>query len=57
MNVLGFLVGIVLFLLGFYMMGEAFAIPAGQGFLFMGGILVTSLGIALPIHVYKRIAP
>ncbi len=57
MNVLGFLVSLVLFLLGMFLMGQAFAVESGQAFVFLGGILVTSIGVALPIHLFKRIAP
>ncbi|MFT4122844.1 MAG: hypothetical protein QM635_03325 [Microbacteriaceae bacterium] len=57
MNVLGFLVSLVLFLLGFFLMGEAFAVGSGQAAVFFAGILVTCLGVALPVHLFKRIAP
>ncbi|MDM4764178.1 hypothetical protein QT381_14300 [Galbitalea sp. SE-J8] len=57
MNVLGFLVSIVLFFVGIFLLGQAFVVEAGQAYVFLGGVLVISIAFALPIHLYKRIAP
>lgn len=56
MNVFGFLVSFVLFLGGIYMLGSAFSIEEHQALLFSGGVLVSCIGVALPIHLYKRIS-
>lgn len=56
MNVFGFLVSFVLFLGGIYMLGSAFSIEEHQAILFIGGVLVSCIGVALPIHLYKRIS-
>ena len=53
MNVIAFIVSVVLFVGGLYIMGEAFAIESGV--VFFAGIVVTLLGVFIPIHVMKRI--
>lgn len=55
MNVVAFIVSFALFIGGLYMMGEAFGAVGYELPLFLGGILVTSIGVALPIHVLKRL--
>jgi uncharacterized membrane protein HdeD (DUF308 family) len=55
MNVLAFIVSFALFIGGIFLMGQAFSVEDAQGFVFFAGIAVTSLGVALPIHVLKRI--
>lgn len=58
MNVIAFIVSIVLFLLGMFLMGSAFAVPEAVRLLvFLGGILITTIGIMIPIHVMKRLNP
>ena len=63
MHIIGFLVGMVLFIGGIVIMGYSFE-PLGFllpfGFdprivLFTAGIFVTSAGLAVPFHVMKRI--
>lgn len=63
MHIIGFLVGIVLFVGGIVILGYSFE-PLGFllpfGFdpriaLFLGGIIVSSIGLAVPFHVMKRI--
>ena len=63
MHIIGFLVGIVLFVGGIVVMGYSFE-PLGFmlpfGFdprivVFIAGIFITSAGLAVPIHVMKRI--
>ncbi len=55
MNIIGFLISIVLFLGGFYIMGEAFYVIGFEALLFFAGIMVSSLGLFIPIHLMKRI--
>jgi ABC-type antimicrobial peptide transport system permease subunit len=62
-HIIGFLVGIVLFVGGIVIMGYSFEplgfmLPFGfdpRSVLFFGGILVSSAGLAVPFHVMKRI--
>lgn len=56
MNVIAFLVAFALFVAGLVMMGYAFSVEGFEIAMFLGGILVASLGIAVPVHVLKRIA-
>lgn len=56
MNVVAFIVSFGLFVGGLYMMGSAFQVAEGWHLpFFLGGILVTTIGIMLPIHVFKRL--
>lgn len=55
MNIIGFVVSFALFVAGIYFMGSAFYVPGFEYLVFMGGILCTSLGVFLPIHILKRI--
>jgi hypothetical protein len=55
MNIIAFIVALALFVGGLFMMGYSFYVEGFQGIVFVGGILVTSLGVALPIHILKRI--
>ena len=55
MNIIAFIVALALFVGGLFMMGYSFYVEGFQGVVFVGGILVTSLGVALPIHILKRI--
>jgi len=55
MNIIAFVISLALFVGGLLMMGYSFYAEGIQGIVFVGGILVTSAGIALPIHVLKRI--
>lgn len=55
MNIFGFVISLALFVGGIYMMGEAFYVDGLESVVFMGGILVTSLGVFIPIHIMKRI--
>jgi cytochrome b subunit of formate dehydrogenase len=56
MNVIAFLVAFALFVAGLVMMGYAFYVEGFELVMFLGGILVSSLAVAIPIHVLKRIA-
>lgn len=62
-HIIGFLVGLVLFVGGIVIMGYSFEplgfmLPFGfdpRSVLFVAGIVVTSAGLAVPFHVMKRI--
>jgi cytochrome c biogenesis protein CcdA len=54
-NIIGFVISLVLFVLGLYIMGQAFYVEGAEFPVFIGGILVTSLGIFVPVHILKRI--
>ena len=55
MNIIGFVISLVLFVAGLYIMGAAFYVAGFEGPVFVGGILVTSLGLLIPVHILKRI--
>lgn len=55
MNIVAFIVSFGLFIGGLFMMGEAFAATGYELPIFLGGILVTTLGCLIPIHVLKRL--
>ncbi|MCY7412828.1 MAG: hypothetical protein LH471_07310 [Salinibacterium sp.] len=55
MNIIGFVVSLALFLGGFYLMGSAFYVPGFELALFLSGILASTLGVIIPIHVLNRI--
>jgi len=55
MNIIGFVISLALFIGGLFMMGYSFYVTGFEGVVFVGGILVTSAGVALPIHLLKRI--
>ncbi|MGV8882494.1 MAG: hypothetical protein ACOH19_10090 [Rhodoglobus sp.] len=55
MKIIGFIVSLALFVGGIYMMGQAFNVEGLETLVFIGGILVTTLGCAIPVHLMKRI--
>ena len=55
MNIIGFVISLALFVLGIYIMGEAFYVEGAEFPVFIGGILVTTLGLMIPVHILKRI--
>ena len=55
MNVVAFVISLALFIAGLFIMGSAFALESNHALVFFAGIIVTSLGVAVPIHVLKRI--
>ncbi len=55
MNVIAATISLVLFVGGIWVMGSAFYVPGLEPILFLGGILMSTLGIAIPVHVTKRI--
>jgi cytochrome c biogenesis protein CcdA len=54
-NIIGFIISFVLFVGGIYIMGEAFYVEGLESLVFIGGILVSTIGAAIPIHIMKRI--
>lgn len=55
MNIIVFLFSLVLFVGGFWVMGEAFYVPGIEALIFGLGLLCTMAGIFIPIHLLKRI--
>ncbi|GAB3606944.1 hypothetical protein GCM10027413_23530 [Conyzicola nivalis] len=55
MNVIAFVVSLGLFVGGILIMGYSFDFEGFQLPSFFAGLLITSAGVALPIHVLKRI--
>ena len=55
MKIIAFVISLVAFVLGLYVMGSAFYVPGFEGAAFIGGILLSSLGVAIPVHVLKRV--
>ncbi len=55
MKIFGFAVSLVLFLAGFYLMATAFSISEFQLPVFFAGIISSSLGLFIPVHVMKRV--
>ena len=55
MKIFGFVISLALFVGGIYMMGEAFYVEGLESVVFIGGLLVTSLGVFVPVHIMKRV--
>jgi hypothetical protein len=55
MNVVAFIIALALFVVGIFLMGVAVTLTAFQGLVFFVAILIVCLGIAVPIHILKRI--
>ena len=55
MKILAFVVSLVVFVGGIYVMGSSFYVPGFEGLVFFAGILLCALGIFIPVHVLKRI--
>ena len=45
-----FIVALLLFVGGIYVLGISFSLPELQALVFIGGLLMVTLGIALPMH-------
>jgi hypothetical protein len=54
-NIIGFIVSVVLFVFGMYVMGSAEYFDGFEGAVFIGGILLSCLGVFIPVHIMKRI--
>ena len=55
MNIVAFVISLGLFVGGIWIMGSAFYAVGLEFPVFLAGILCTSLGVFIPIHVLKRI--
>lgn len=55
MNIIVFVLSLVLFVGGFWVMGSAFYVPGIESLVFGAGLLLTSLGVFIPIHFLKRV--
>jgi len=55
MNVVAFIVSFLLFAGGFLLMGYADTFVGFELVTFAGGIVMSSLGVFIPIHVLKRL--
>jgi hypothetical protein len=55
MNVFAFIISIALFLGGFLLFGYSFYATGYEAAMFISGIFAVGAGIALPVHVLKRI--
>jgi len=49
-----YVVAILLFLLGMFAFGISFSVPGWEPYIFVAGILLVSLALALPIHLRAR---
>ena len=54
-NIIAFVISLALFVAGFYVMGSAFYVTGIESLVFFAGLLCSSLGIFIPVHVLKRI--
>ena len=55
MNILAFLVALVLFVGGLFLMGYSFDATGYEAAMFLAGVLAVGAALALPVHVLKRI--
>lgn len=55
MKIIAFVVSLALFVGGLWIMGESFSVVGAESVVFMAGILACTLGIAIPVHVLKRL--
>lgn len=55
MNIVSFVIGAVLFIGGIIMFGYSWDGTVFDPFVFAGGILAISAGIAIPFHLLKRV--
>lgn len=54
-KIIAFVIALALFVAGLYIMGSAFYVPGAEALVFIAGILCSSLGVAIPVHVLKRV--
>ncbi len=55
MNIAAFIVSFVLFVGGIWLLGAAFSATGYELLVFFAGILCSTLGIFIPVHILKRI--
>jgi hypothetical protein len=46
-----FIVTIVLFVVGLFVLGISFSLPVAQAFVFIGGLALVVIAFAIPMHV------
>jgi len=46
-----FIVSLILFIGGMFVLGISFSLPAFQALVFVAGILLVALGLAIPLHL------
>jgi len=54
-NIAGFIVSFLLFVGGIWLLGAAFGATGYELLVFLAGILCSTLGIFIPVHILKRI--
>ena len=54
-NIIAFVISLAIFVAGLYVMGSAFYVTGAESIVFVAGILCSAIGVAIPIHVLKRI--
>lgn len=55
MKIIAFIVSLAIFVAGLYLMGSAFYVPGWEAAVFFAGILASSIGLGIPVHVLKRV--
>ena len=55
MNIIGFAVSFLCFVGGIYLFSSAASFPGFESLAFIGGVLIASLGLFIPVHIMKRI--
>jgi len=51
MNVLAFIIAFAIFVAGLVLFGFAFTVPSFEAIMFVGGVVLVSISIAIPFHV------
>ncbi|MCU1468932.1 MAG: hypothetical protein JWQ39_81 [Glaciihabitans sp.] len=51
MNVFGFIIAFVIFVAGLVLFGFAFTVPSFEAVMFVGGIILVSISLAIPFHI------
>ena len=54
-NIIAFVISLGLFVAGLYVMGSAFYATGLESVVFIAGLLCTSLGVFIPVHILKRV--
>jgi hypothetical protein len=51
MNVFGFVIAFVIFVAGLVLFGFAFTVPSFEAVMFVGGVVLVSISLAIPFHI------
>ncbi len=51
MNVFAFIVAFAIFVAGLVLFGFAFTVPSFEAVMFVGGVILVAIAIAIPFHV------